>query len=86
MSLPPEESTQWKTLNEVYLLSELDISSFSMTRYIDFQTCHFADFEQLKIDSQNSGQVKIDLFLSLLLTQGSPLTLGPNHSGIAPQN
>ena len=47
-------------MNEVYLLSKFDVSSFSMTR--DFQTDNFADFEQFKIDSYfaDFGQFKID--------------------------
>ena len=36
-------------LNEVYLLSKFDISSFSMSGDIDFQANHFANFEGLKL-------------------------------------
>ena len=38
--------------------------------YIDFQTSHFADFEQFKVDIyfSNFGQVKIDPIQSFLLT------------------
>ena len=39
-------------MNDVYLLSEFDVSSFSYDwRYVDFQTGHFADFKQFKIDT-----------------------------------
>ena len=38
-------------LNEVYQHSKSDISGFSMSGDIDFQTGHFDDFEQFKIDS-----------------------------------
>ena len=42
-------------------------------RYIDFQTGHFADFKQFKVDIDfvNFGQVKIDPICSLLLTLDS---------------
>ena len=38
-------------------------------RYTDFQTGHFADFKQFKVDIDfvNFGQVKIDPICSLLL-------------------
>ena len=38
--------------------------------YIDFQTSHFAKFEQFKVDIYfaNFGQVKIDPIWSFLLT------------------
>ena len=54
-SVPPEAVYP---LNEIYLLSKFDVSSFSMTR--DFQTGHFADFQQLRIGSQSAkfGQDK----------------------------
>ena len=47
-----------------------DVSSFSVTGDIDFETGHFASFEQFKIDLYfaNSGQVKIDPVRSFLLT------------------
>ena len=57
-------------MNEVYLLSKFDVSSFSMTR--DFQTGSFGDVEQFKIDnhSDDFGQVKIDHNCSFLPTLG----------------
>ena len=60
-------STQWNLLNEVYLLSIFDVSSFSI---IDFQTGHFANFEQFKIDSHfaNFGKVNINPNCLFLLT------------------
>ena len=47
--------------------------SFSMTGDMNFQTSHFADFEQLKVDVHfaNFGQVRIDSICSLLLTLDS---------------
>ena len=56
--------------NVVYLLPIFDVSSFSMTGYINFQTDHFANFEQFKIDSHfaNFGQVWIDPTRVVLLT------------------
>ena len=42
-------------------MSKVDVFSFSMTwDYIDFQTGHFADDEQFKVDSHSAdfGQVK----------------------------
>ena len=73
------QSTQWNLLNEVYLLSKSDVSSFSMTR--DFQTGNFAAFKQFKIDSHfaNFRQLKVDPNCSSLLTLGRSvilLTLG----------
>ena len=66
--------TQWNPLNEVYLLSEFDVSSFSYDwRYVDFQTGHFADFKQFKIDIHflNLGASKwILLVLFYLLWDG----------------
>ena len=43
------------------------------SRYIDFQTIHFADFEQFKVDIyfMNFGQVKIHPIRSFLLTLDS---------------
>ena len=60
-------STQWNLLNEVYLLSIFDVSSFSI---IDFQTGHFANFEQFKIDSHfaNFGKVNINPNCLFLVT------------------
>ena len=56
----------------MYLVSKFDVSGFSVTGdiYIDFQTSHFADFEQFKVDIYiaNFGQVKIDSIRSFLLT------------------
>ena len=51
------------------MLSKFDVSWFSVTGGIGFQTGHFADFEQLKVDIYfaNFGQVKIDPTHSLLL-------------------
>ena len=47
---PLRWSTQWNPLNEVYLLSEFHVSSFSITEdNIDFQTGHLADFDQVNI-------------------------------------
>ena len=42
-----------------------DVSSFSVTGDIDFETGHFASFEQFKIDLYfaNFGQAKIDPFV-----------------------
>ena len=57
------QSTQWNLLNEVYLLSKFDDSSFSLTENIQIfklvilQTkvdIHFADFGQVKIDPTHS--------------------------------
>ena len=66
--------TQWNPLNEVYLLSEFDVFSFSYDwRYVDFQTGHFADFKQFKIDIHflNLGASKwILLVLFYLLWDG----------------
>ena len=62
---------EWGLLmNEIYLLSKLDVSGFSMAK--DFQIGKFADFEQFKIDSHyaNFGQVRIDPNCSSLLTLG----------------
>ena len=57
--------------NNVYLVSKFDVFCFSVTRdiYIDFQTSHFADFTQFKVDIyfDNFGQFKIDPILSFLL-------------------
>ena len=63
-------STHWNPFNDVYLLSKFDVSSFSVTEDIDFQTGYFADFEQFKVDIYfaNFGQVRIDPVFSLLLT------------------
>ena len=47
-------------MNEVYLLSKLDVSSFFMIR--DFQG-NFADFEQFKIDSNFASLVQSKLTL-----------------------
>ena len=57
-------------LNEVYLLSEFNVSGLSMAK--DFQTCKFADFEQFKIDSHfaNFQQVQSGPNCSSLLTLG----------------
>ena len=63
-------STQWNPLNEVYLLSEFDVSSFSYDwRYVDFQTGHFADFKQFKIDTHflNLGVSKWTLLILFYL-------------------
>ena len=62
-------------LNEVYLLSKFDISSFSMSGDIDFQANHLANFEGFKIDSSfaDFGQVKIDPYCLLLLSVFDPL-------------
>ena len=70
-SRPPEayypmELFQW-------YLSGVQIWCFKLLRdwrYIDFQTSHFADFEQVKVDIYfvNFGQVKIEPILSLLLS------------------
>ena len=64
------QGAQWNSLNEVYLLSKFDISSFSMTK--DFQTGNFDDFEQFKIDSHFAvfGQVIINPNCLSLLTLG----------------
>ena len=63
-------STQWNPLNDVYLLSEFDVSSFSYDwRYLDFQTGHFADFKQFKIDTHflNLGTSKWTLLILFYL-------------------
>ena len=63
-------STQWNPLNDVYLLSEFDVSSFSYDwRYLDFQTGHFADFKQFKIDTHflNLGVSKWTLLILFYL-------------------
>ena len=46
-----------------------DVSIFSVTGDIDFETGHFASFEQFKIDLYfaNFGQAKIDPVRSFLL-------------------
>ena len=46
-----------------------DVSSFSVTGDIAFQTSHFDDFEQFKVDIYftNFGQVKIDLIWSFFI-------------------
>ena len=62
--------TQWNPLNEVYLLSEFDVFSFSYDwRYVDFQTGHFADFKQFKIDTHflNLGVSKWTLLILFYL-------------------
>ena len=62
--------THWNLFSDVYLLPKLDVScSFSVTGDIDFQTDHFADFEQFKADIHlaNFEQVKIDPICSLIL-------------------
>ena len=57
-SVPPKEEYQMVLFKWGLLLSKFGVSSFSMTgdidfqtswRYIDFQTSHFAGFEQSKI-------------------------------------
>ena len=35
-------------------MSKFDVSRFSLTGDIDFQTGHFSDFEQFKINIQSS--------------------------------
>ena len=76
-SVPPEVvCTKWNLLNDVYLLSKFDISSFSMTEdNINIQSGYFADFEQLKIDSHFAcfGQVIIDP--SALFLGGAPTSI-----------
>ena len=54
-------------------MSKFDVSNFSMTEYKDFQTGHFADSEQFKIDSHfvDFGQVNIDSICLYLLDLGS---------------
>ena len=53
--------TQLNPLNEVYLMSKFDVSRFSLTWEIDFQTGHFAVLEQFKVDSHATvGQVKTE--------------------------
>ena len=55
-------------------MPKFDVPTFSVTGYIYiyiyFQTSHFADFEQLKVEIYfaNFGQVKIDHTWSFLLT------------------
>ena len=55
----------------VYLLSKFDVSCFSMTGDIDFQTAHSAAFKQFKIDSHlvEFGQVKNLSFYSVQQNQ-----------------
>ena len=50
-------------------MSKFDVSSFSVTGEIDFQTSHFADFEQFKVNIYftNLGQVKIRPIWSFLI-------------------
>ena len=59
-------STQWNHLNEVYLQSKFAVD----WRYSDFQTGHFAEFKQFKVDIHfaDIGQVTIDPTHSLFLT------------------
>ena len=50
-------------MTSVTMLFKFNVSSFCMTGdIIDFQSAHFADIEQFKIDSHfaDSGQIKID--------------------------
>ena len=67
------QSTQWNTFNDVCLLSKFNVSNFSVTGDIDFQTGHVADFEQFKVENYFADLelVKIDSISSLLLTIGS---------------
>ena len=63
MSLPSEMEQPMKHFE--WDLSAVQIWYFQLLhdwRYIDFQTGHFADFEQFKVDIHfaNFGQVKID--------------------------
>ena len=55
-------------------MSKFDVSSFSVTGdiYIHFQTSHFEDFEQLKVDIyfDDFRQVKIAPMWFLLLALG----------------
>ena len=48
-------------------MSKFVVSSFSVTGDIDFQTIHFADFEQFRNDIYfaNIAQVKIDPYSQL---------------------
>ena len=59
-------STQWNHLNEVYLQSKFAVD----WRYSYFQTGHFAEFKQFKVDIHfaDIGQVTIDPTHSLFLT------------------
>ena len=70
MSLLLKRSTQWNSLNEIYLLSKFDVSSFSVNEGTDFQTAHFADIEQFKVGIHFAvfGQGNIDPTRSLLLS------------------
>ena len=55
--------------NDVYLLFKFNVPSFSLTGDLDFQTGHFADFEQFKVDIHFAKlkQVQTDPICSLEL-------------------
>ena len=70
-SLPPEEEYPLELFR--WCLPAVQIWCFQLLhdwRYIDFQTGHFVDFVQFKVDIHfaNFGQVKIDSICFFLLT------------------